>query len=116
MYDENNVFAKILKGELPCQSVFENEHVLAFHDISPSAPIHVLVIPKKPYMSFHDFSEKASNEEIAQFFISVRKVAEMLGLAENGYRLVANHGKDSGQIVPHFHMHILGKTKLGGIS
>jgi len=112
-YDRNNVFARILRAELPCQKVFEDDHAVAFHDIRPQAPVHVLVIPKGEYVSFDDFSEKATPEEQVGFFRAVGKVARDLGLAENGYRILANHGRDAHQEVPHFHVHIFAGRPLG---
>jgi len=112
-YDDANVFARILRGEIPNRTVYEDEWVLAFHDISPQAPTHVLVIPKGKYVSFADFSAKASDAEIAGFTRAVGKVAQALGLEEPGYRLIANMGEHSGQEVPHFHMHIVGGRPLG---
>jgi diadenosine tetraphosphate (Ap4A) HIT family hydrolase len=112
-YDNNNIFAKILRGDLPCERVYEDDHVLAFKDINPKAPIHVLILPKGPYTSLLDFSIRASVEEIAIFFQTVAKVAELLGLQVNGFRAVSNTGPDAGQIVPHFHIHLLGGQPLG---
>jgi histidine triad (HIT) family protein len=112
-YDPNNVFARILRGEIPCRKVYEDEHALAFHDINPQAPVHVLVIPKGAYVSFADFSAKASEAEIAGFFRAVGAVARALGLESEGYRLLANMGPASGQEVPHFHVHIFGGRPLG---
>src|SRR4051812_33063006 len=112
-YDKNNIFAKILRGEVPCNKVFENEFALAFHDLHPSAPVHVLVLPKGEYNSFDDFSQKAPPEEMQGFFKTVQLVAHQLGLNETGYRLIANHGSDASQTIPHFHVHVLGKKKLG---
>ncbi|HUZ72971.1 MAG TPA: histidine triad nucleotide-binding protein [Stellaceae bacterium] len=112
-YDRNNVFARILRGELPCRKVFENEHVLAFHDINPQAPVHVLVIPKGEYVSLDDFTAAAGPAAIAAFFTAVGAVARQLGLAADGYRILANHGANSHQEVPHFHVHIFGGRKLG---
>ncbi len=112
-YDDDNVFAKILRGDLPCKKAFENEHALAFHDIAPMAPVHVLVIPKGAYRSMDDFSSQASADEICGFFRAVGEVARQLGLAENGYRLIANTGVYGRQEVPHFHMHIFGGAPLG---
>ena len=112
-YDPENIFAKILRGEIPCNKVYEDEHALAFHDIAPQAPVHVLVIPKGPYVSHDDFSEKASEAEIAGFTRSVGHVARELGLSAPGYRLIANHGNDGGQEVPHYHVHICGGGRLG---
>jgi len=112
-YDPNNVFARILRGELPCKKVFENDDVLAFHDIKPQAPVHVLVIPKAAYVSLDDFAAEARPAEIAAFFTAVGAIARQLGLAEDGYRILANHGPNSHQEVPHFHVHIFGGRALG---
>jgi diadenosine tetraphosphate (Ap4A) HIT family hydrolase len=112
-YDTQNIFARILRGEIPCKKVFENDHALAFHDINPQAPVHVLVIPKGPYCSFADFSASASEAEIAGFFRTVGQIAKDLGLEEPGYRLLANMGEHSGQEVPHFHVHLFGGRPLG---
>jgi histidine triad (HIT) family protein len=112
-YDRTNVFARILRGELACKKVFEDEHVLAFHDINPQAPVHVLVIPKGAYVSLDDFSAEAAPEELAAFFAAVGAIARELGLAEDGYRILANHGPNSHQEVPHFHVHIFGGRPLG---
>lgn len=112
-YDPNNVFARILRGELPARKVYEDDQVLAFHDINPQAPIHVLVIPKGAYVSLDDFGAKASPEDVSAFFRAVPKVAAALGLTEDGYRVLANHGPHSHQEVPHFHLHIFGGRPLG---
>ncbi len=112
-YDANNIFARILRGEIPSKRVYEDEFALAFHDINPQAPIHVLVIPKGPYVSWDDFSERASGEEIAGFVRAVGNVARDLGLAAPGYRLLGNVGPDGGQEVPHLHVHIFGGRGLG---
>jgi diadenosine tetraphosphate (Ap4A) HIT family hydrolase len=112
-YDPNNVFARILRGEIPCKKVYEDEFALAFHDRYPQAPIHVLVIPKRAYVSMDDFSAKASPEEIAGFFRAVGEVARKLGLAAKGYRILANTGRDGGQEILHFHIHIFGGRPLG---
>lgn len=112
-YDENNVFARVLRGELPCRKVYEDEHALAFHDINPLAPIHILVIPKGPYVSWDDFSERASDSEIAGFVRAVGTVARDQGLPAPGYRLLANVGGDGGQEVPHLHVHIFGGRPIG---
>jgi len=112
-YDETNVFAKILRGELPCNKIHETDHALAFHDINPMTPVHALVIPKGPYVSMDDFTANASVAEIEGFFRTVGEVARMLGVAEDGYRLVANTGENGLQEVPHFHMHIFGGAQLG---
>lgn len=114
-YDTNNIFARILRGEIPCKKVYEDEFAFAFEDIAPAAPVHVLVIPKGQYVSFNDFSARASMEEVRGFFVSVQKVAEQLELVENGYRLISNHGPDASQTVHHFHVHILGGRSLGGL-
>jgi diadenosine tetraphosphate (Ap4A) HIT family hydrolase len=112
-YDDANIFARILRGEIPNRTVYEDEWALAFHDIGPQAPTHVLVIPKGKYVSFADFSAKASEAEIAGFIRAVGKVAKSLGLEEPGYRVIANMGEHSGQEVPHFHIHIVGGRPLG---
>ena len=112
-YDEQNIFAKILRGEIPCSRVHEDEHSLAFRDINPQAPTHVLVIPKGAYVSWDDFSERASEAEIAGFVRAVGAVARDLGLVEPGYRLLANVGRDSGQEVPHLHVHLFAGGPLG---
>ena len=112
-YDKENIFAKILRGEIPCSKIYENEFCLAFNDINPQAEIHVLVIPKKNYISMDDFSSNASSEEINSFFRTVGEVARILGMDTTGYRIIANHGPDSHQEVPHFHIHILGGNSLG---
>jgi len=112
-YDEGNIFARILRGELPCNKVYEDEWSLAFHDIRPQAPVHVLVIPKGAYVSWDDFSAKASPEEIAGFIRAVGHVAREAGLVEPGYRLLANIGGHGHQEVPHLHVHIFAGRPLG---
>ncbi len=112
-YDRNNVFARILRGEIPCKKVYEDEHVLAFHDINPQAPLHVLVIPKGEYVSLDDFSAKASSDELAAFLRALGEVARRQGVVESGYRILANHGRDAHQEVPHFHVHIFAGRPLG---
>ncbi len=112
-YDQNNIFAKILKGEIPCKKINDDEYYLAFHDIQPKAPIHVLVIPKGKYISAQDFHEKASPEEISGFYKGLAKVVESLNIKNDGFRLISNCGLNGGQEVPHFHVHILGGKKLG---
>jgi len=112
-YDPNNVFARILRGEIPCKKVHEDADTLAFHDINPQAKVHILVIPKGAYVSLEDFSTRASEREIAALVRAVGKVARDLGLAESGYRILANHGPDSHQEVPHLHIHIFGGQRLG---
>ncbi len=112
-YDENNIFAKILRGEIPCDKVYEDAHALAFNDINPQTPTHVLVIPKGAYVSFDDFSQDASAEEIAGFFRAAGKIARDLGAVDPGYRILANNGPDARQEVPHFHLHIFAGKNLG---
>ncbi|WBV43016.1 histidine triad nucleotide-binding protein [Pseudoroseomonas cervicalis] len=112
-YDEGNIFARILRGEIPARKVLEDEHALAFHDIAPQAPVHVLVIPKGRYVSVADFSASAGAEEVAGFWRAVGLVARQLGLESQGYRVLTNMGEDAGQEVPHFHVHILGGRRLG---
>lgn len=112
-YDRNNVFAKILRGEIPCRKIAESAHALAFHDIAPQATLHALVIPKGEYVSWADFSAKASEAEIVDLVRTVGQVAKQLGVEASGYRLLANHGPDSHQEVPHLHVHIFGGQKLG---
>ena len=111
-YDVNNVFAKIIRGEIPCKKVFEDEHTLAFHDINPQAPRHILLIPKTPYISFTDFCDHASSEQVASFFKTASKLTNDLGLSQEGFRLVTNNGLHGGQEVPHFHIHLMGGAKL----
>lgn len=112
-YDDDNIFARILRRELPCKQVFEDDHVLAFHDINPLAPDHILVIPKGRYVSWDDFSERAPDEEIAAFVRAVGRIAREAGLVAPGYRLLANVGGNGGQEVPHLHVHIFGGKPLG---
>lgn len=113
IYDKNNIFAKIIRGEIPAKKVFESEKVLAFYDISKAAPIHVLVIPKGEYINFQDFVSKASAEDISDFFKKVSEVAKMLKADESGFRLISNIGSNAHQSVPHFHVHILAGKKMG---
>ncbi len=112
-YDSSNIFAKILRGEIPCKKVYEDDFALAFHDIQPEAPVHVLVVPKGEFVSFNDFAERAKPEFIAGYMAAVQKTSALLGVVENGYRLITNHGADASQSVPHFHVHILGGKQLG---
>lgn len=114
-YDKNNIFAKILRGEIPNKTVYEDDAVLAFHDIAPAAPVHVLVVPKGAYVSFDDFMEKAGAAEVHRFFRTVQKIAAHLDVVKGGYRLITNHGADASQSVPHFHVHLLGGRPLGGL-
>jgi histidine triad (HIT) family protein len=112
-YDFNNPFARILRGELPSKKLYEDDHVMAFHDIRPQAPVHVLVIPKGAYESLNDFYAKASDAELAGLMRSIGKVAHMAGVAESGYRVIANTGSDGHQEVPHLHFHVLGGRQMG---
>lgn len=114
-YDDQNIFAKILRGEIPNKTVYEDEWALAFHDINPQAPLHVLVIPKGPYVSWDDFSAKASEAEIAGFIRAVGHVAREAGLVEPGYRLLANIGQHGHQEVPHLHVHVFGGRQFGAM-
>ena len=112
-YDPDNIFAKVLRGEIPCHKVYEDEFALAFHDIAPQAAVHVLVVPKGEYVSWDDFSARASDAEIAGFVRAVGLVARNAGLVEPGSRLLANTGPHSHQEVPHLHVHILAGRPLG---
>ena len=112
-YDDSNIFARILRGEIPSKKVYEDDHVLAFHDINPQTAVHVLVIPKGAYVSMDDFAEKASEAEIAGFVRGIGKTARALGLEGAGYRVLANVGANANQEVPHFHVHLFGGTRLG---
>ena len=116
-YDTNNIFAKILRGEIPCDKVFENDHALAFNDISPQAKVHVLVIPKGAYTDVDDFSKNASKDEIASLMQAVVEVCKItkvsLNEGGNGFRLIANTGPDGSQEVPHFHYHVMGGEPMG---
>ena len=116
-YDDQNIFAKILRGEIPCEKVHETDHSLAFKDISPQAPVHVLVIPKGPYVCFDHFASEASADELADFARAIGDVSHEAGVAEdaggNGYRLLSNAGADGIQEVPHLHVHVVGGRKLG---
>ena len=114
-YDDNNIFAKILRGEIPNRTVYEDDHTLAFHDINPQAPHHILVIPKGRYVSWDDFAAKASDAEIGAFVRAVGHVAREAGLAETGYRLLANVGQHGHQEVPHLHVHIFGGRQFGAM-
>jgi len=114
-YDRDNVFARILRGEIPCKKVYEDEHVLAFHDISPQSPTHILVIPKGEYVSLDDFAEKASEAEMAALVRALGQLARAQGVAETGYRVLANTGAAAHQEVPHFHVHLFGGRDLGAM-
>lgn len=112
-YDRNNVFARILRGEIPCNKVYEDEHVLAFHDISPLAPTHILVIPKGEYVSLDDFAANASAPEHSALLRALGHIASERGVDETGWRIIANSGRDGHQEVPHFHVHLFGGRDLG---
>ena len=112
-YDDGNIFARILRGELPAKTIHEDEWAVAFHDIAPQAPIHVLVIPRGRYVSLADFAGKASEGELAGFWRAVAKVARDLGLEQPGSRILSNMGENAGQEVPHFHVHLFGGRPLG---
>lgn len=112
-YDDSNIFARILRGEIPCRKVFEDEWALAFHDIHPQAPVHVLVIPKGRYVSLADFCASAPPELVTGFWRAVATVAQQLDLPKNGFRLLANAGHDAHQEVPHLHVHLFAGKPLG---
>ena len=116
-YDQNNIFAKILRGEIPCDKIYESDHALAFKDIHPQAKVHVLVIPKGAYVNMDDFSQNASNEEITGLIRALGEVAKLVGVSQyssgKGYRYIGNNGPDGGQEVPHLHFHIVGGEPLG---
>ncbi len=112
-YDPNNIFARILRGEIPCAKVYEDEHVLAFNDINPQAPVHVLVIPRGAYVSLNDFSTRASDAEIAALMRAVATIAQQLGIDQTGYRFLANTGANAHQEVPHLHIHLFGGRSMG---
>lgn len=111
-YDPNNIFARILRGEIPCKKLHETAHSLAFHDIMPKAPVHVLVIPKGAYRDMDDFAARATAEEMQDYFRAIGETAKMAGL-DGGYRLISNCGVNSGQEVPHLHVHLLGGRAMG---
>jgi histidine triad (HIT) family protein len=112
-YDSNNIFAKILRGEIPCEKVYESEYALAFKDIKPQAPVHTLVIPKGAYVDYSDFSSNASDAEILDYIRAIGIVAKDAGITENGYRILSNIGDEGGQEVPHLHVHVFGGQRLG---
>ena len=112
MYDENNIFAKIIKGEIACKKVYEDEKTLFFHDINPIAEVHILGIPKKPCIDFSDFVKNFDSSAVSDFFIRAEKIIESIGINNSGYKIITNSGKDGGQEVPHFHIHIIGGKKL----
>ena len=112
-YDKNNIFAKILRGEIPCKKVYENDHVLAFHDINPQKKVHVLVIPKGEYVDLDDFNKKASDKEIIELNKAITHVSSLVGANKKGYRALTKIGSDGGQEVPHLHFHIFAGEKIG---
>ena len=112
-YDDNNIFAKILRGEIPCNKCDEDYFTLSFHDIAPQAPVHVLVIPKGRYVDYADFAANASAEEIVGFTAAIKRAAEKTGISESGYRIISNIGDDGHQEVPHLHMHVVGGAPTG---
>ena len=113
IYDKNNIFAKILREEIPCKKVYENEYVLAFYDVNPQKKIHVLLIPKGEYVDLDDFNMKASDNEIVGLNKAITHVSNLLGTREKGYRTLTNIGSDGGQEVPHLHFHIFAGEKVG---
>lgn len=112
-YDDQNIFAKILRGEIPCDKVYEDDYVLSFRDIAPQRKTHILVIPKGAYVSIHDFGSKASAEEVKGFYAALSEIAHQEGLCKDGFRVICNTGDHGGQEVPHFHAHILGGEPVG---
>lgn len=112
-YDPDNIFAKILRGEIPSKEIYQDDFAYAFHDIRPQAPVHALVIPRGAYTCWRDFAAKASDAEMAGFVRAVQTVAQKLGVSEDGYRLISNAGSNAMQEVPHLHVHILAGTKMG---
>lgn len=112
-YDPDNIFAKIIRGDIPCDKVHEDTHTIAFHDINPQAPTHILVCPKGPYVSLDDFTAHAGDVEIAALIRALGKIARDLGLADPGYRILANIGVNGGQEVPHLHFHLFGGRSMG---
>lgn len=113
IYDKNNIFAKIIKGEIPAKKVYEDDEILAFYDISKASPIHVLVIPKGEFIDFVDFVSKETPSKVANFFQKVAQISQDLNLIDAGFRLITNNGSDAHQTVKHFHVHILAGKKLG---
>ena len=113
IYDKNNIFAKILRSEIPCHKILENDYALAFSDINPQSPIHILIIPKNAYLDFHDFIENASTKEIELLWKLVNDVIKLNKISKKGFRIISNSGNDGNQDVPHFHVHVLGGKNLG---
>lgn len=114
-YDSDNIFAKILRDEIPSNRIYEDDYLIAFHDVSPAAPVHVLVIPRGEYASYDAFCEQADAATIAHYFKTIRHIAEDLLKLDDGYRLITNIGENASKTVPHFHIHILGGKQLGGL-
>lgn len=114
-YDKNNIFSRIISGDIPGKKIYEDEFTLAIEDIAQAAPVHVLIMPKGEYVSFDDFSTSASPETISSFFRAITVIARIMKVEESGYRLITNHGKNASQSVPHFHVHLLGGRALGGL-
>jgi len=112
-YNKNNIFARILRKELPANIVYEDDYILAFHDVNPKAPVHILAIPKGEYISFFDFSEHASPEEMVALNKAIHQIVQLFDLQQKGFRILSNCGVDGGQEVPHFHVHIFGGCPLG---
>ena len=112
-YDDNNIFAKILRGEIPCKKIYEDDFVLSFYDINPQKKIHALVIPKGEFTDFDDFTKRASEIEMKEFLKGISHVSSLLGLEKKGYRVLSNIGQDGGQEVPHLHFHLFGGEKVG---
>ena len=112
-YDDQNTFARILRGEIPCDKVYENDHALAFRDIAPLAPVHVLVIPKGRYVAYDDFAAEATAAELADFMRALGAVARKLGVTAKGSRILSNQGVDGRQEIPHFHVHLFAGKNLG---
>ncbi len=114
-YDKQNIFAKILRSEIPCNKILENKHALAFSDINPQSPIHILIIPKNAYLNFHDFMENASIKEMESLWKLVNEVIKLNKISKKGFRIITNSGDDGNQDVPHFHVHVLGGKNLGSM-
>jgi len=114
-YDSNNIFARILRSEVPCQKITETSHTLAFHDAFPKAKIHALVIPKGAYQNLNEFCKNASTEELEDFWRTVEGVSTSIGIADDGFRMISNAGLNGGQEVPHFHIHLVGGQELGAM-
>ena len=114
-YDDSNIFARILRGEIPAKKIYEDEFVMAFHDAFPKAAVHALIIPRGRYMNIDDFGRNATGAEIEAFYRAIPKVAEALGIDGTGFRTIANTGRDGGQEVPHFHIHIIGGAPVGAM-